>query len=139
MKTDLFLYFNGNCREVVTFYKNVFGLDEPKYMTYGEAPQNPEDPVSKEDKERILYTSLKIGDMDMMFSDVPSSMQYVKGNNLSITLSTSDVNEIKRIFDAFTEGGRVDMELQKTFYSECYGMVTDQFGIQWQLNHYSEV
>ena len=31
------------------------------------------------------------------------------------------------------EGGPVNMELGKTFFSEPFGMVTDKFGITWQL------
>jgi len=27
------------------------------------------------------------------------------------------------------------MELQKTFWSDLYGMVTDKFGITWNISH----
>ena len=32
-------------------------------------------------------------------------------------------------------GGKVTMPLQKTPWSECYGSVTDKFGLSWNLNH----
>ena len=36
---DVFINFNG-MPEVVKFYAQVFGLEEPAFMTYGEAPPN---------------------------------------------------------------------------------------------------
>jgi PhnB protein len=36
------------------------------------------------------------------------------------------------------EGGTVQVELQQTFFSELYCMVTDKFGIIWQFLHYEQ-
>lgn len=33
------------------------------------------------------------------------------------------------------ESGRVAMDLQETFWSKCYGSLTDKFGLEWQLNY----
>jgi PhnB protein len=45
------------------------------------------------------------------------------------------VDEIKTLFNKLQEGGTIGMDLQETFWSKCYGSVTDKFGIQWQFNH----
>jgi uncharacterized glyoxalase superfamily protein PhnB len=42
---------------------------------------------------------------------------------------------IYTLFNKLKEGGTVNMDLQETFWSKCYGSVTDKFGIQWQLSH----
>ena len=38
MSFSIFINFNGNCREAVTFYAGVFGPEMPKLMTYADAP-----------------------------------------------------------------------------------------------------
>ena len=46
---------------------------------------------------------------------------------------SDNLDEITSSFNQLKEGGIVGMELQETFWSKCYGSVTDKFGIQWQL------
>ena len=70
----------------------------------------------------------------MMFSDCIPGSGYIKGTNIALTLGTGDADEIKRIYAALSEGGSIKMELGKTFFSELYGMITDKFGITWQLS-----
>ena len=131
MSFDVFLNFNGDCRSAIEFYANVFILDMPDLMTYGQAPgfTGPES-----DKDRILYASLPIFGCNVMFSDCPSDNDFIKGNNIALTLGTPDADEIKRLYTALSNGGTVRMELGRTFFSELYGMVRDRFDITWQLS-----
>jgi len=132
MTFDVFLNFDGNCRDALEFYSNVFNLDMPgNIMTYGQAPDFQ---VPDETKERVLYASLPIFGCNVMFSDCPPGSNYVKGTNIALTLGTSDANEVTRLFTALKEGGYVNMDLGKTFFSELYAMVTDKYGITWQLS-----
>jgi PhnB protein len=39
MSVKPYLIFNGNCREAMDFYREVFGADEPVVMTYGDLPK----------------------------------------------------------------------------------------------------
>jgi PhnB protein len=129
---DVFLNFDGDCRAALEFYAEVFGQEVPTHiMTYGQAPgfSGPD-----ADKDRIIYTSLPIFGMNVMFSDCPSGSEYVKGTNIALTLGTTDADEIKRLYAALSDGGEVAMPLGKTFFSELYGMVTDKFSITWQLS-----
>ncbi|MEG0418774.1 VOC family protein, partial [Gordonibacter sp.] len=66
--------------------------------------------------------------------DVPSDMDVTVGDNISPVLISTDKDELRRLYNELKEGGHVNMELQKTFWSELYGMVTDQFGISWQFS-----
>lgn len=132
MSFDVFLNFDGDCREAIDFYVKVFKLDTPSgTMTYGEAPGASN---SEADNDRILYASLPIFGANMMMSDCPSGYPFVKGNNIAITLGTEDKDEITRLYDALRDGGTVSMALGKTFFSELYAMITDRFGITWQLS-----
>jgi PhnB protein len=134
MAIDVYLNFNGNCREAVEFYAQVFGTDKPKMMTYGEAPANPEYPLPEEAKKLILHTRLNIFGSNVMFSDVFPGMPFVVGNNISLAVVTDNLDELQSAFHKLKEGGKVEMELQETFWSKCYGSLTDKFGVQWQFN-----
>jgi PhnB protein len=51
-----------------------------------------------------------------------------------LTVGSEDKAELKRIFAALADGGEIEMPLVKTFFSELFGMVTDRFGILWQIS-----
>ncbi|MCL2037515.1 VOC family protein [Candidatus Saccharibacteria bacterium] len=136
MKLELFLNFDGNCREAVEFYAKVFKSSVNNLMTYAEAPPDPNYPLKEEDKDRIMYAGVPVGDMTVMFMDMPSGTPVVSGNNISPTVSTADKAEIQRLFDELKEGGEVHMEPQKAFFSELYAMVKDKYGVIWQILHY---
>lgn len=133
MAVNVYLYFDGNCRDAVNFYSEVFNAEKQKILTFGEAPQNPQYPMPEEAKARIIHTYLDIYGGRIMFSDIFPGSPYSVGNNISLTVMCKSEDEVKSIFSKLKEGGSVKMELQKTFFSECFGSVTDKFGILWQI------
>ena len=135
MAVDVFINFNGNCREAVEFYAEVFETEKPQIMSFGDTPPDPEFPIADEAKNLVMYTSLNINGSNVMFSDTFPGMTLTIGNNISLTISSKNIDEIKSLFNKLKEGGTVDMDLQETFWSKCYGSVTDKFGIGWQLNY----
>jgi PhnB protein len=137
MQLELFFNFDGNCREAVNFYANVFKSTVNNLMTFGQAPFDPNYTMPEADKDRIMYAGMPIGNLVVMFCDIPSGSKFVKGNNISPTISTGNKDEVTRIFIALKEGGKVYMELLTTFFSELFGMVKDKFGVIWQILHYS--
>lgn len=137
MAFSVFINFDGNCREAVAFYAKAFESKVAYLQTYSEAP--PSDyAVSDADKEKIMYAQVNIFGTDVMFSDNPSDMPLVRGNSVSPTVSTKDQDALRRAFEALSEGGEVEMPLGSTFWSDLYGMVTDQYGIVWQVMHESD-
>jgi len=132
MTFDVFLNFDGDCGDALAFYAEVFGLAAPtNIMTYDQAPEGG---LGKENADRILYSTLPIYGCNVMFSDCPSGFAYVKGTNAALTISSNDKGEMKRIFDALAASGKVEMPLEKTFFSEFFGSVTDRFGVEWNLS-----
>ncbi|QUL52773.1 VOC family protein [Paenibacillus tritici] len=134
MAIDVYLNFNGNTREAVEYYAEVFGTDAPHIMTFGEAPPDPSHPLPEEAKKLVMHARLQIAGSTVMFSDVFPGMPFTEGNNISLTLMDADEEKITGWFNKLKEGGTVSMELQKTFWSNTYGSLTDKFGIQWQLS-----
>ena len=133
MSIEVYMYFNGNCREAVEFYADVFGTQMQAIMTYGDAPGDPEFLLSNEDKKRVLHTLLEINGSKVMFSDCPPGMPYITGNNVSITLNYNAKDEMKKVFERLREGGEVHMELGETFFSKQYGFLSDKYGFMWQF------
>lgn len=69
-----------------------------------------------------------------MFSDVLPDMPFTVGYNISLVIVSDDKEKIEQSFSKLKEGGTVKMELQETFWSKCYGFITDKFGISWQFS-----
>lgn len=135
VSVDVYLNFNGNCREAVEFYAEVFKTEKPQIMTFGEAPPNPNYELPEEAKDLVMHTRLNIDGSNVMFSDTFPGMPFVEGNNVTLAVVNRDIEQIKSIYEGLKEDGKVVMELQETFWSKLYGQVTDKFGIHWQLNY----
>lgn len=135
MAVNVYLNFNGNCREAAEFYAEVFKTEKPQIMTFGESPPNPDYKLPEEAKDLVMHTRLNINGSNVMFSDVFPGSPFIAGNNISLAFVSKEEDEIKSIFEALKVGGKVSMELQETFWSKCYGSLQDKFGIEWQISH----
>lgn len=135
MGVEVYINFNGNCRQAVEFYSEVFGTEKPKIMLFGDTPPNPEFPLDEEMKKLVMHATLNIEGSMVMFSDVPPGMTFVEGNNITLIINSKDTEKITTIFNKLKEGGTIRMDLQETFWSKLYGYVVDKFGIGWQLNY----
>ncbi|WP_417900212.1 VOC family protein [Bacillus haimaensis] len=135
MSVDVYLVFNGNCREAVEFYARVFKTEAPRIMTFGDSPPNPDYPLPEEAKELVMHTRLNIDGSNVMFSDTFPGQPFVAGNNITLALISKNMDDLKSWYEQLKDGGTVGMELQETFWSKLYGQVTDKFGIHWQINY----
>lgn len=140
MQMSLIVYFNfdGNSKDAAEFYANVFQAEPPKIMLFGDMPSNNEMPMDEETKKRVIHGEVKLKDTVLMFSDTMPGMPFQVGNNITLMYGSKDQDEIKTVFERLKEGGTVNMELQETFWSKCYGSLVDKFGVVWQLNVDSE-
>lgn len=133
MAVEAYLNFQGNCREAVEYYAKVFGT-EPNIMTFGDAPSDPNHPLPEEAKNLVIHARLSVAGSNLMFSDTFPGMPFTIGNNISLSVSSKDKDELVSWFNQLKEGGKVGMEIQETFWSKCYGNLTDKFGVGWQFN-----
>lgn len=128
-----YITLDGNTAEAVDFYLQVFGGKSKGVMRYGDMP-NPESPLPEEARNRVLHAEIEVEGNDLFFSDTFPGNPLSFGDQLAIGLLIADEPRLKAIYDRLSEGGHVSMELQKTFWSPGYAVVTDKFGITWQLN-----
>ena len=135
MALNVYLHFNGNCREVFEFYRSVFGGDFDSFSTFGEMPD--EMGMPEEEKDGVLHVSYDIGGTALMGSDVPSAFgpPVEMGNNFAISYEAESREETERLFQRISEGGRVTMPLGDTFWGAYFGACTDKYGINWMFSH----
>lgn len=126
-----YLNFNGNASEALDFYaKALEGKIEFK-QTFGDSPmESPE-----EMKDKIMHASFKAGELHFLVSDCPPRVSVNEGNNLSLSLNFTDEAAIEKTFAALSEGAKITMPLQDTFWGAKFGMLTDKYGFNWMVNY----
>lgn len=129
-----YLVFNGNCEEAVNFYQKVLG-GEAQILHFKDAPPNPEFPVQDHLKNLVLHAELRKEGHIIRFSDTFPGVPFNPGNTISFSLEFDTKEETKAIYNALSEDGQIDMELQTTFFSPLYGKFTDKFGTNWQVSY----
>ena len=123
-----YLIFNGNCRQAMQFYAKCLNA-ELHMMSFGESPGE----IPKEAKDRVMHARLAKGAAVVMASDNMPGMAFQQGDNFSIAVTCDNVDETDRIFNALADQGKIKMPLQETFWAFRFGMLTDQFGINWMV------
>ena len=125
-----YLYFRGNCKDAFDFYHSVLG-GKITSMTFGQSPMAAEcDPGML---DQLMHVRIVVGDSILMGSDSPPQYWTASGG-FAISYSVDTPEEGKKIFDALSDGGQIVMPLEKTFWSEAFGMLEDKFGISWMIN-----
>jgi PhnB protein len=131
MQLNPTLSFNGNCEEAFKFYGQTLGGKIQTMMRWGESPMA--DQVSSDWRDKIIHTTLIVGESALMGSDAPPG-SYETPRGFSVAINLENVADAERIFGALSEKGTVTMPLQQTFWATRFGMATDRFGIPWMVN-----
>lgn len=137
-RVSTYLNFERDTEAAFNFYKSVFGTEFIGNIDrMGTAPEDPERPLTEEDKNLVMNVQLPIlGGHVLMGTDAPTSMgfQLVKGNNVYINLEPDTRAETDKLFNALKEEGDVEVELQQMFWGDYFGSLTDKFGVKWMFN-----
>lgn len=130
-KLHSYLFFDGNCAEAMRSYEKILG-GKLTVMKAGDAPAS--ENTSPEAADKVLHASLDLGDGDRLLASdwmAPTPFEPMQGFSLSFTAASK--TEAQRVFDALAEGGQVRMPLEKTFWSEAFGMLVDRYGTPWMV------
>ena len=138
-RVSTYLNFTGNTEEAFTFYKTVFGTEfEGQIDRMGDVPPSDGQPeLSEADKNLVMHVMLPItGGHYLMGTDATESMGFhmKQGNNIHINIEPDTLDETERIYKALSEGGVIEMELQKMFWGDYFASFTDKFGVTWMMN-----
>ncbi|HYG73303.1 MAG TPA: VOC family protein [Actinomycetota bacterium] len=124
-----YVTFDGNAREAMSFYKDVFG-GELTINTFGE--YGTDDPALA---DKTMHAQLETSQgFTLMASDTAPGMEHSPGNNIAVSLSGEDASELRGYWDKLSNGGTVVMPLEKQMWGDEFGMCVDPFGISWMVN-----
>jgi PhnB protein len=128
-----YLNFNGNARQVLEFYRSVFG-GELTLSTFGDLGM-----ADASDAAKIMHGQLETdAGYTIMAADVPAHMEDQLAGlpvraGFSVSLSGADA-VLREYFEKLAVGGTVTMPLAKQAWGDEFGMCVDQFGIDWLVN-----
>lgn len=128
-----YLFFGGLCADALEYYKKHLGAEVVFMMRYNEAPQPmPPGSIPPGFENKIMHATFRVGESTLMASDGNEAGARFEGFSLSLSVDTEA--DAQRAFAALADGGKVGMPLGKTFWSPCFGMLTDRFGIGWMVS-----
>lgn len=126
-----YLNFGGTAEKAIKFYESALGAKADNLMRFGDA-QGMDTPP--EHKDRVMHCVLRLGAGVVMASDSPPGAPAPSGNNIAVSTDWDDAADMEKRFQAMAVGGKVTMPLQDTFWGARFGMLTDQFGVNWMFN-----
>ena len=134
-KLNPYLTFNGNAEEAFNFYRSVFGGEFSSLVKFKDMPI-PGVQLAEADQEKVMHVGLPIGDELLMASDAMETLgqKVTPGNNLYISAHPDTKEEADRLFNALSEGGKVEMPIADQMWGDYYGSFTDKFGVGWMIN-----
>lgn len=128
-KLNPYITFDGNARQAMEYYEQVFG-GTLRINTFGE--------YGADDKalaDKIMHAQLETtSGYTLMASDLAPGMTHNPGDNIVVSLSGEDADELRGYWEKLTAGGTVSMPLEKQMWGDEYGACTDQFGVSWMID-----
>jgi len=129
VELNAYLFFPGNTDQAVAFYQQVFG-GQVTITRRGEV-----DPTaaSEQEKNQVINALLTGGDVTLRASDHGEATAGPQ-NRIELSLIGTDDARLRALFDGLAEGGTVRTKLERQFWGDVFGAVTDRYGIGWQVN-----
>jgi len=124
-----YISFDGNARQAMEFYEGVFG-GTLALSTFGDfgAKDAPE-------ADKIMHGMLETtGGFTLMGADSPPGTEHNPGDNISVSLSGDDADELRGYWNKLSDAGTVAVPLEKQMWGDEFGTCVDQFGITWLVN-----
>jgi PhnB protein len=123
-----YITFNGNAREAMEFYQNVFG-GNVSVSTFGQLGGDAPEP------DKIMHAQLETDSgFTLMGADPAPGTEYKPGNTMAVSLSGDDADELRGYWQKLSDGGTVMVPLEKQMWGDEFGMCEDRFGVQWMVD-----
>ncbi len=128
-----YILMNGRAKEAIEFYQEALDAKVLFQQTFREGPTDTLSMFKENELDYIAHSILKIGETQIMVADIIPELPFQNGNQVSICITTSDINLTKQLYENLKKDGKVIIELNKIHFSPAWGMVTDKFGVTFQL------
>ena len=124
-----YIMFNGNCEEALNFYAKALNGEILGLQRFEGSPAE----SMSADQQKVMHAQFKAGNLFFMASD--GQENEAVGGMVHMSLDFDNATEQVKVFEALSEGARITMPLQHTFWGATFGMLTDKFGVNWMFNH----
>ena len=134
---NAYINFQGNCEEAFNYYKTVFGSEFSMLNRFSEMPPQDGMELSEADMNKIMHVSMPISDETMLMgSDVGGewAQDLTVGNNITLSITADSKAQADLFFKSLSDGGKVSMPMDTTFWGSYFGMCTDKFDINWMIS-----
>lgn len=131
MSLSFHIDFNGQCEEAFNFYAEKLG---GKIGTMLRIKDSPVPASSEQHKQKIVHANICIDGVELAGADVDPD-RYESPKGFYVLLGVDSEEKVKSLFNTLQTGGQVVLAPQKTFWSPCYAIVVDRFGVPWKLNY----
>jgi PhnB protein len=132
---NVYLTFNGNCREAMAFYQYCLG-GKLELQTIGESPLAEKMPEKM--KKSVLHSSLIKDEWVIMGSDMVSELGFQRGTSVGMMLNCNSEEETRELYSKLSVGGEATHPLEITFWGALFGDLKDKFGNQWLLHYHKD-
>ena len=132
MQVQPYLFFEGRCDEAIAFYKKAIGAEVQMLMRYKDAPEDECAGGMKHPPDKVMHSTLKVGDATVMMSDGNCSGKPTF-SGIALSLDGKDDAQTEKLYSALADGGNTIVPLMKTFFASKFGMVIDRFGVTWMV------
>ena len=123
-----FLTFNGNTKEIMDFYADVFPDSKiVKILPYGEMASN------EDEKDYIFHGEMEIMGMTFQFMDMVPSMEQAPTINWasSLYVELDDETQFDQVFQKLSNGGVIGMGPEPAGDMKMASSITDKYGVTW--------
>lgn len=121
---------DGRGEEAIEFYKKALGATVGMLMRFKDAPEGACMPGT--DTGKVMHAAIHIDGSLIMLSD-GNNAGKPEFKRISLSVNARDEAHADTLFAALSEGGQVQMPMEKTFFAKRFGMVADKFGVSWMI------
>jgi PhnB protein len=125
---DPYLFFPGQAEEAITFYQQVFG-GELDITRRGDV-----DPSANDDEKSQVINATLIADGITVRASDRADTSLDPQTRVELSIVGHEEDRLRKVFDDLGAGGTIRSPLEKQFWGDIFGALTDQFGIGWQVN-----
>ncbi|MES2676662.1 MAG: VOC family protein [Pseudomonadota bacterium] len=131
MSLSFHINFNGQCQEAFEFYAEHLHGAIGTMLQYKNSPVSTT--VATDWQSKIVHANISFAGIELAGADVKPE-QYQKPQGFYLLLGCNTESQVKSIFDKLSANGEIIFSPQKTFWSACYAIVIDRFGVPWKIN-----
>jgi PhnB protein len=125
-----YIFFKGDCRQAMEQYERIFG-GELEMTTYDQVPGD--FPGKSEMSGKVMNASLAT-ERGFVIRASDTQKASPKSKKVELCLTGEDEEGLRKIFDSLSAEGDVTKPLEKEFWGDIFGQVTDKFGVEWMID-----